>query len=52
MKKMTTGVSTKRLYLLTVTDGASELKAMEYQKIDSLDCNIEPGMKVNNTYLK
>lgn len=52
-KKITTAAtispspSMKRLYVLNITDGVSELKAMEYQRMDSLDCNIEQGMKVS-----
>lgn len=36
----------KRLYLFCITDGVSEVKAMEYHRIPSLDFDIQPGMKV------
>ncbi len=45
----TSGVSndiTKRLYFFNVTDGVSEFKAMEYQRITSFDSKIESGTKV------
>lgn len=39
-------VSGKRLLLLDITDGVTELKAMEYEHIFLLDSKIKPGAKV------
>lgn len=35
-----------RLLLLDITDGTTEIKAMEYRPISFLDSNINPGTKV------
>ncbi len=37
--------SVKRLFFFNITDGKSEFKAMEYQRIASLDY-VKPGAKV------